>query len=123
MHKLLTGRDEVFPTLRREGGLSGFPKREESIHDAFNTGHASTSISAALGMLRAMALCGDCQHHAVALIGDGALTGGLAFEALNDGGQSGLPLIVLLNDNGMSIAKNVGAMALHLSKVRASKTV
>ncbi len=121
VHKLLTGRDEVFPTLRREGGLSGFPKREESIHDAFNTGHASTSISAALGMLRAMALCGDCQHHAVALIGDGALTGGLAFEALNDGGQSGLPLIVLLNDNGMSIAKNVGAMALHLSKVRASK--
>ena len=121
VHKLLTGRYADFPTLRKAHGLAGFPKREESVHDAFNTGHASTSISAALGMLRAMQLRGDTVHCAVALIGDGALGGGMAFEALNDGGQSGLPLIVLLNDNGMSIAKNVGAMAMHLCKVRTSK--
>lgn len=121
VHKLLTGRYGEFSTLRKAHGLSGFPKREESVHDAFNTGHASTSISAALGMLRAMRLNGDTTHCAVALIGDGALGGGMAFEALNDGGQSGLPLIVLLNDNGMSISKNVGAMAMHLCKVRTSK--
>lgn len=121
VHKLLTGRYADFPTLRKAYGLAGFPKRKESVHDAFNTGHASTSISAALGMLRAMQLRGDTVHCAVALIGDGALGGGMAFEALNDGGQSGLPLIVLLNDNGMSIAKNVGAMAMHLCKVRTSK--
>ena len=121
VHKLLTGRYADFPTLRKAQGLAGFPKREESVHDAFNTGHASTSISAALGMLRAMRLTGDTTHCAVALIGDGALGGGMAFEALNDGGESGLPLIVLLNDNGMSIAKNVGAMAMHLCKVRTSK--
>lgn len=121
VHKLLTGRYGDFPTLRKANGLAGFPKREESIHDAFNTGHASTSISAALGMLRAMRQKGDTEHCAIALIGDGALGGGMAFEALNDGGQSGLPLIVLLNDNGMSISKNVGAMAKHLCKVRTSK--
>lgn len=121
VHKLLTGRYGDFPTLRKANGLAGFPKREESIHDAFNTGHASTSISAALGMLRAMRQKGDTEHCAIALIGDGALGGGMAFEALNDGGQSGLPLIVLLNDNGMSISKNVGAMAMHLCKVRTSK--
>lgn len=121
IHKLLTGRASAFPTLRKEGGLAGFPKREESPCDAFNTGHASTSISAALGMLRAMRLTGDRSHRAVALIGDGALTGGMAFEALNDAGQSGLPLIILLNDNGMSIARNVGAMNRHLSDIRSSK--
>ncbi len=121
VHKLLTGRGEALRSLRQEGGASGFPKREESPHDAFDTGHSSTSISAALGLLRAMRLKGDTAHHAVALIGDGALTGGMAFEAINDAGQSGLPLIVLLNDNGMSIARNVGAMTRHLSDIRASK--
>ncbi len=121
VHKLLTGRKEALRSLRQEGGASGFPKRAESAHDAFNTGHSSTSISATLGLLRAMRLKGDTTHHAVALIGDGALTGGMAFEAINDAGQSGLPLIVLLNDNGMSIARNVGAMTRHLSDIRASK--
>ena len=121
VHKLLTGRGEALRLLRQEGGASGFPKREESIHDAFNTGHSSTSISAALGMLRAMRMSGDKTHHVVALIGDGALTGGMAYEALNDAGQSGLPLIIILNDNGMSIAKNVGATPRHLSNIRASK--
>ena len=121
VHKLLTGRKEALRSLRQEGGASGFPKRAESAHDAFDTGHSSTSISATLGLLRAMRLKGDTTHHAVALIGDGALTGGMAFEAINDAGQSGLPLIVLLNDNGMSIARNVGAMTRHLSDIRASK--
>ena len=121
VHKLLTGRAASFETLRKEGGMAGFPKREESPYDAFNTGHASTSISAALGMLRAMRLAGDDKHRTVALIGDGALTGGMAFEALNDAGQSGLPIIIVLNDNGMSIARNVGAVTRHLNDIRSSK--
>lgn len=121
VHKLLTGRAEAMRSLRQEGGAAGFPKRAESVHDAFDTGHSSTSVSAALGLLRAMRLQGDTKHRAVALIGDGALTGGMAFEAINDAGQSGLPLIVVLNDNGMSIARNVGAMTRHLSDIRASK--
>lgn len=121
VHKLLTGRAEALCALRQEGGAAGFPKRTESVHDAFDTGHSSTSVSAALGMLRAMRLAGDRAHTTVALIGDGALTGGMAFEAINDAGQSGLPLIILLNDNGMSIARNVGAITRHLSVIRASK--
>ncbi len=119
-HKILTGRRDAFATLRQEGGLSGFPKREESPYDAFNTGHASTSISAALGMVRAKRLLGE-PGHVAAVIGDGALTGGLAYEALDDGGDSRLPLVVVLNDNEMSISKNVGAMSRSLSRLRASR--
>ena len=118
-HKILTGRREAFATLRQEGGISGFPKREESPFDAFNTGHASTSISAALGMVRAKALLRE-PGHVAAIIGDGALTGGLAYEALDDGGDSRLPLVVVLNDNEMSISRNVGAMSRSLSRLRAS---
>ena len=119
-HKLLTGRNARFDTLRTEGGISGFPKREESGYDAFNTGHASTSISAALGMARAMRLRG-IDGTAVALIGDGALSGGMAFEALNDAGESNLPLVVVLNDNDMSIAANVGSLRQSLTNMRTSQ--
>ncbi|HWQ58635.1 MAG TPA: 1-deoxy-D-xylulose-5-phosphate synthase, partial [Clostridia bacterium] len=101
------------------GGISGFPKRAESPHDAFDTGHASTSISAAIGMLRADAMLGR-ERYVAAIVGDGALTGGLCFEALNDAGQSKLPLIVVINDNAMSIAHNVGAVSRHLGKIRTS---
>ena len=118
-HKILTGRRNAFADLRQEGGISGFPKREESPYDAFNTGHASTSISAALGMVRAKNLLHEAGHVA-AVIGDGALTGGLAYEALDDGGDSKLPLVVVLNDNEMSISRNVGAMSRSLSRLRAS---
>jgi len=120
VHKLLTGRRTGFEGLRSQDGLSGFPKREESPHDVFETGHSSTSVSAALGLLRAMSLKGETGR-AVAVIGDGALTGGMAFEALNDAGRSELPLIVILNDNDMSISENVGALSNHLYKVRASR--
>jgi 1-deoxy-D-xylulose-5-phosphate synthase len=116
-HKLLTGRYNNFSTLRKAGGISGFPKNSESPHDAFNTGHASTSISAALGLLAAERLLGG-RGHAVAVIGDGALTGGLAYEGLADAGHSGEPLIVVLNDNGMSITKSEGAMARLLTRLR-----
>lgn len=119
VNKILTGRAAEFDTLRQLGGLSGFPKTAESEFDTFNTGHSSTSISAALGMLRAMRLKGE-SGRAVAVIGDGALTGGMAFEALNDAGQSELPLIVVLNDNNMSISRNVGALPRHLDSIRAS---
>ena len=119
-HKILTGRRDAFTTLRQEGGISGFPKREESPYDAFNTGHASTSLSAALGMVRAKQLLHE-PGHVAAVIGDGALTGGLAYEALDDGGDSKLPLVVVLNDNEMSISKNVGAMSRSLSRLRASR--
>ena len=118
-HKILTGRRDAFASLRQEGGLSGFPKREESPYDAFNTGHASTSLSAALGMVRAKQLLHE-PGHVAAVIGDGALTGGLAYEALDDGGDSKLPLVVVLNDNEMSISRNVGAMSRSLSRLRAS---
>ena len=120
VHKLLTGRYWRFHTLRTFGGLSGFPKRSESVYDAFETGHASTAISAALGMARAR----DFQHQThqvVALVGDGALTGGLSYEALNDAGNSKTRLIVILNDNEMSIAPNVGALSRHLTDLRMSK--
>ena len=118
-HKILTGRRDAFRNLRQEGGISGFPKREESPYDAFNTGHASTSLSAALGMVRAKELLHE-PGHVAAVIGDGALTGGMAYEALDDGGDSKLPLVVVLNDNEMSISRNVGAMSRSLSRLRAS---
>ena len=108
VHKALTGRRELFDTLRQFGGLSGFPKPWESVHDAFIAGHASNSVSVALGMARARTLQGK-DYHVLALIGDGAMGGGLSFEGLNDAGASGEPLIVILNDNGMSIDPNVGA--------------
>lgn len=117
VHKALTGRRELFSTLRKFGGISGFPKPHESAHDAFIAGHASNSVSVALGMARARSLQGD-DYSVLALIGDGALTGGLSYEGLNDAGSSGEPLIVILNDNGMSIASNVGAMSGHLSILR-----
>lgn len=117
VHKALTGRQELFSTLRQFGGLSGFPKPYESVHDAFIAGHASNSVSVALGMARARTLQNK-DYSVLALIGDGALTGGLAYEGLNNAGASGEPLIVLLNDNGMSINPNVGSMPTHLSHLR-----
>ncbi len=119
-HKLLTGRDAEFDTLRRFGGTSGFPKRAESPHDVFETGHSSTSISAALGMARARDLRGE-DHHIVAFIGDGSLTGGMAYEAINDVGHSGTRLIVVINDNEMSIARNVGAISQILTRIRSKR--
>ena len=118
-HKILTGRRAEFSTLRQAQGISGFLKHSESPYDVFDVGHASTSISAALGFARAKAIRGG-EESIVALIGDGALTGGLAYEALNDAGQSKLPLIIVLNDNDMSISNNVGAMNRYLSEMRAS---
>jgi len=115
-HKLLTGRRELFPTLRKFGGLSGFPKISESPYDSFGTGHSSTSISAALGILEARDKKGE-NFKVVAVIGDGALTGGLAFEGLNHAGHMKKDLIVILNDNEMSISPNVGAMSTYLHKV------
>ncbi|MDR0879021.1 MAG: 1-deoxy-D-xylulose-5-phosphate synthase, partial [Treponema sp.] len=115
-HKILTGRAASFSGLRRAGGLAGFPKRSESPHDAFNTGHASTSISAALGILAADRIQGGSSC-AVAVIGDGALTGGLAYEALAHAGHLGLPLVVILNDNKMSIGANVGGLSKYLSRL------
>ena len=117
VHKILTGRMEQFDTLRQLGGLSGFPKPSESIYDAFIAGHASNSISVALGLARARTL-EKSEHSVVALIGDGALTGGMAYEALCDAGGSAEPIIVVLNDNGMSITENVGGMARYLSQQR-----
>jgi len=116
-HKLLTGRREQFDTLRRKGGVSGFPRRAESPYDAFDTGHGSTAIAAAIGMAKARDLVGK-ENTVVAVVGDGAMTGGMAFEALNLAGHLSTPLIVVLNDNQMSIARNVGALAGYLSKVR-----
>jgi 1-deoxy-D-xylulose-5-phosphate synthase len=117
VHKLLTGRREQFPSLRQYQGLSGFPDRNESLHDAFTTGHGGTSISAALGMALTRDLArGD--HHVVAVIGDGCLTCGMTYEALNHAGHLGTRLIVVLNDNGMSISPTVGALAKWLNAVR-----
>ena len=120
-HKLLTGRRDRFRTIRTEGGLAGFPERHESEHDAFGVGHASTAISAALGMIEAR------RHHneagkVVALVGDGALTGGMAFEGLNQAGYLGRDLLVVLNDNEMSISPNVGALSEWFTKKFASRT-
>lgn len=121
-HKLLTGRQERFHTLRQYGGISGFPKRAESPYDAFDTGHSSTSISAALGLA-----CGRClkreRSRVVAVIGDGALTAGLAFEGLNNAGDLHKNLIVVLNDNGMSIAPNVGALSSFFSRKLTGRTM
>ena len=117
-HKLLTGRRNRFPTIRQEGGLSGFLSRDESEHDAFGAGHASTSISAALGMAVAFSQSAEPDRRVAAVIGDGALTGGMAFEALNNAGILDLPFLVILNDNEMSIAPNVGAMSRYLDRVR-----
>lgn len=116
-HKLLTGRQDRFSTIRTEGGLSGFTRPQESEHDAFVSGHASTSISAGYGIAAANQLRG-VDDFVVAVIGDGALTGGLAYEALNNAGRQNSNLIVVLNDNKMSISKNVGAMARHLAVIR-----
>ena len=117
VHKALTGRWDQFSTLRQFGGLSGFPKPRESEHDAFIAGHASNSVSVALGMARARTLQNK-DYSVLALIGDGALTGGLSYEGLNDAGASGEPLVVILNDNGMSIDPNVGGLSQHLSRLR-----
>ena len=121
-HKLLTGRQEQFHTLRQYKGLSGFPKFNESEYDAFETGHSSTSISAALGMTAGKDLTGD-PNKVVAIIGDGSMTAGMAFEALNQAGHLDKDLIVILNDNEMSISENVGAMSSFLSRQLTSKTV
>lgn len=117
-HKLVTGRREQFGTLRQYGGLSGFPRFAESVHDALETGHASTSISAALGIARARDLRGE-DYRVVAVIGDGALTGGLALEALNHAGHEQARLLVVLNDNELSYGPTVGGLAAHLSRLRA----
>ncbi|MBZ4662397.1 MAG: dxs [Caloramator sp.] len=117
IHKIITGRKDKFHTLRKYEGISGFPKPTESDYDHFVTGHSSTSISAALGMARARDLKGE-KHNVIAVIGDGALTGGMAFEALNDAGSSKTNLIVILNDNEMSISQNVGSLSCYLSKIR-----
>lgn len=117
VHKILTGRKSEFKNLRKFGGMSGFPKRSESKYDAFDTGHSSTSISVALGMARARDIKGD-NNHIVAVIGDGALTGGMALEALNDVGYNKTKIIIILNDNQMSISTNVGGVSKHLSNLR-----
>ena len=117
-HKLITGRKEGFETLRQLGGISGFPKAEESGHDVFNTGHSSTSLSAALGFARARDIKKE-RYSVIAVIGDGAMTGGMAFEALNDAGRSPNNLIVVLNDNSFSISKNVGGLSRYLAQMRA----
>ncbi|MGN1089640.1 MAG: 1-deoxy-D-xylulose-5-phosphate synthase [Huintestinicola sp.] len=120
-HKILTGRLDSFSTLRQEKGISGFAKPCESEHDTFISGHSSNSISAALGISEAMKLSGD-DHHVIAVIGDGALTGGMAYEGLNNAGKNADNLIVILNDNEMSISKNVGAVAKYLSSLRGKKS-
>lgn len=117
VHKIVTGRKALFDTLRQADGISGFPKSKESPHDIFDTGHSSTSISAALGMAKSRDIFKD-KYSVIAVVGDGALTGGIAFEALNDAGRSANNLIVILNDNEMSISKNVGGMSRYLSKIR-----
>lgn len=118
-HKILTGRKNEFSTLRTEGGISGFTRPVESKHDIFSSGHSSTSISAAVGLARAKQIKGE-KGKVIAVIGDGALTGGLAYEALNNSGNDNSNLIVILNDNNMSISRNVGSMAKNLTTIRTS---
>ena len=120
-HKLLTGRYQSFDTLRQHGGLCGFPRRKESPYDVYETGHASTALSAALGFARARDLKGE-GHHVIAVVGDGAMSGGMCYEAINDCGSRKTRLIVILNDNEMSIAPSVGALSNHLSSLRASRS-
>jgi 1-deoxy-D-xylulose-5-phosphate synthase len=119
-HKILTGRREAMSGLRQQGGISGFPKRAESVYDTFGVGHSSTSISAALGMAVAAAQKGE-QRHTVAVIGDGAMTGGMAFEALHHAAHTNANMLVILNDNQMSIGKNEGGLASYFAKIWASK--
>lgn len=119
-HKILTERKNQMSSLRQYKGISGFPKRNESIYDVFDTGHSSTSLSAAMGMARARDLKKE-NYEIVAVIGDGALTGGMALEALNDAGRSNTKLLIILNDNEMSISKNVGGISRYLSRIRTSK--
>ncbi|MDR1028160.1 MAG: 1-deoxy-D-xylulose-5-phosphate synthase [Clostridiales Family XIII bacterium] len=121
VHKILTGRASAFDRLRRYGGISGFPKSNESVADVYNSGHSSTSISAAMGLAAARDRKG-ADHKVLAVIGDGAMTGGLAFEGLNNAGHKKTDIIVILNDNEMSIAKNTGSLSHHLSKLRSSRT-
>lgn len=121
IHKILTGRKDKMNTIRQMDGLSGFPKREESEYDVFDTGHSSTSISAAIGIARSRDIKGE-DFNVIALIGDGAMTGGMSFEALNDVGKNNTRLIVILNDNGMSISENVGGLSTHLSKKRTNSS-
>ncbi len=121
VHKIITGRREQLKTLRKLNGIAGFPKTNESESDCFNTGHSSTSVSAALGMARARDLKGE-NHSVLAVIGDGALTGGMALEALNDAGYSKERMTVILNDNEMSISKNIGGISMLLSKLRAKRS-
>lgn len=121
VHKILTGRASAFDHLRQMGGISGFPKTKESVHDVYETGHSSTSISAAAGMAAARDLKGE-NHEVIAVIGDGSLTGGMAYEALNNVGASKSKMIVVLNDNGMSISRNIGGVSQHLSKLRTSNS-
>lgn len=118
-HKIITGRREAFATMRTEGGISGFENMRESEYDAFSTGHASTSLSVGLGLARARDLAGE-DYHVVSVIGDGALTGGMAYEALNDIGASKTKMMIVLNDNNMSISKNVGSISRHLNRLRIS---
>ena len=120
VHKLLTGRQAAFSTLRQYGGLSGFPKPSESDADAFVAGHASSSVSIALGMARARTLLKE-NYNVIALLGDGAATGGMAYEGLNDAAVSREPMVIILNDNEMAIGKNVGGMSRHLSRIRSSE--
>lgn len=120
VHKILTGRAGQFESLRQFNGLSGFPKEKESPHDAYDTGHSSTSISAAAGMAGAREIRNE-HYEVVAVIGDGSLTGGMAYEALNNIGASKSKVIVILNDNGMSISKNIGGISTHLGNLRTSK--
>ena len=119
-HKILSGRKEGFGELRQFGGMSGFPKRKESPFDVFDTGHSSTSISAGLGMVQARDILGEA-YRVISVIGDGALTGGMAYEALNNAGERKTNFIIILNDNNMSIAPNVGGMSTYLSELRAGE--
>ena len=119
-HKILTGRKEGFANLRKEGGMSGFPKRKESDCDSFDAGHSSNSISAGLGYVRARDLLGQ-NHRVVSVIGDGSLTGGMAYEALNNAAELETNFIIVLNDNNMSISKNVGGMSSYLSALRTAE--
>src|SRR5690554_5929334 len=120
-HKILTGRREQLPTIRQEGGLAAFPARDESAYDTFGVGHSSTSISAALGMALAARRAGK-KRRVAAVIGDGALTAGMAFEALNHAGHEDADLMVILNDNDMSISENVGGLSRYFTNLIASRT-
>src|ERR1043165_9112365 len=121
-HKILTGRRDIFPTNRKYHGLSGFPKRSESEYDTFGVGHSSTSISAALGMAMASHYKGEKDRQHVAVIGDGAMTAGLAFEGLNHAGVADTDLLIILNDNCMSIDPNVGALKEYITDITTSQT-